>query len=202
MALRDDILRAVPDYPLAVDLATYRDGSDPSHPDYNAFTAASICRPLLGRVRLVNGLYSFQTVTIRISLLEGQSWVRRGYWNGANTDQRTSLTTHEQGHLDIAFFVAWNLARSLLLLQTFAFDVQLGRRTAHQAENILRTQANSFINEADILARQLQETYENQTNHGNNTEAQRRWTALLSGGLPNPPIPLEDLLRNNRINRN
>lgn len=202
MALRDDILRAVPDYPLVVNVANYRDGLDPNHPDYNACTVALLGRPLLGRVRLANGVFSFSTVTIRVSLVAGQCWVRRGYWNGATPDQKSALTAHEQGHVDVAFFIAWHLARSLLLLQTPANDVQLGHRTPHQAENILRNQANTFITDADILGGQLQESYENQTAHGTNTEAQGRWTALFQAGLPNPVIPLEDILRNNRISRN
>jgi hypothetical protein len=199
MALRDDILQAVRGYPLSVDLGTYRDGSDPGHPDYHAATAALIGRPVLGRIQLTYGSYSFRSVSITVSLNADQSWVSRRYWDAATPAQKASLATHEQGHMDIAFFVAWNLARSLLLLQAATYDVQLGRRNAHQAENFLRSQANGFIANADILQGRLQETYETQTEHGGNTEAQSRWTALFRRGLPDPPITLEDILRNNRI---
>lgn len=146
----------------------------------NASTSVLTDNPSSGiEVDRVRGKFLVKAIEIPLVLVASDTWVITG-------TKTAALLSHEQGHLDIAGLVAWELYRRIM-----------GTRARTVAD--LSTQVDAHVAWAGRKMHALggsataEGKYDRETNHGINTAEQTRWKDLIrdcmthdNRALPNP----------------
>ena len=110
---------------------------------------------------------------VDISMVTEQSWVV----SGATTNE---LLQHEQGHYDITALGAREFYNTLINLTARSVrELQTKVATAH-------TRYQGKINSTNIR-------YDNQTNHGSNTQVQWQWDQQIANEKQNPDGSIDNL---------
>lgn len=116
-------------------------------------------------------IFQVRTLTIQITI-EDDRWVRRGR-------QSAALLAHEQGHFDVTGLAAHTLARALFRLRADSVDSlrKKGAQTAHDHA---------------ALCQRWNQQYDDETNHGLDKKAQRRWSDRIARAIEADHASLDD----------
>lgn len=131
------------------------------HEDAQIHTEAILDTDLNVCVRKGKGrLVSF---TIRLQVASGSSWVVRG-------SQADELLSHEQGHYDLQGLSARALMKRISKLR------------ASDTEELQRL-VTAAINASQKEAQAMSDRYDDETRHGLDVQAQRRWKAAIQAAI-------------------
>lgn len=130
--------------------------------------------------------FRLSTVSITVTLNRARMWSRA-------SAQSPELLRHEQGHYDITALVMRDLDTDLTAL------LQSGRsyprqEDMDQAIDDLKNPAVAIIDSLQSKP-QADGIYDQQTNHGRNTQAQQKWNAAITAARANAAAGFTDALR-------
>ena len=162
-------------------------GRVPASARTDAFTATNydVRANYIWQVQHGSKSFRLSTVVITVTLNRARMWSRA-------SAQSPELLRHEQGHYDITALVMRDLDTDLTAL------LQSGRSYPGQAD--MEQAIDNLKQPAIALIDRLQSThadgiYDQQTNHGRTTAAQRTWNAAITAARANAAVRFTDALR-------
>ncbi|MDB5132270.1 MAG: hypothetical protein JWR02_2019 [Mucilaginibacter sp.] len=127
-----------------------------------------------------NGYYRLD-FTIRLIVNKNESWLNRS--KILSSEMLAEILKHEQGHYNIAYLEQQELLRTV------------GRTVFHDDYLV---QAKSILHRIDAKYKQLNQSYDDDTNHMLNRTQQRSWDAYFKKQLEFMPPESESYTRNAR----
>jgi hypothetical protein len=127
-----------------------------------------------------NGYYRLD-FTIRLIVNKNESWLNRS--KISSPEMLAEILKHEQGHYNIAYLEQQELLRTV------------GRTVFHDDYLV---QAKSILHRIDAKYKQLNQSYDDDTNHMLNRTQQQSWDAYFKKQLEFMPPESESYTRNAR----
>lgn len=118
--------------------------------------------------------------TIKLVVDKEESWIDKGKIRSA--EMLTEILKHEQGHYNIAYLEQQELLRTV------------GRTVFHEDYLV---QAKNILRRIDAKYKQLNQSYDDDTNHMLNKVQQHSWDAYFKKQLEFMPPESESYTRNN-----